>query len=78
MSLPALKTILEKTNKQMPADIEIKNPFWYRSYENSRRGGLAVYKKYGRIGGDPKYRKEKWREWWEQKGKVILEGCCEW
>lgn len=30
---------------------------------------MAVYKKYGIIGGDPEYRKKKWHEWWDCKGK---------
>lgn len=28
-----------------------------------------MYRKYGVVGGDPQYRKQKWYEWWEQKGK---------
>ena len=33
---------------------------------------MAVYKKYGIIGGNQEIRKKKWREWWEKSGKFNL------
>lgn len=68
MSFPALKTILRKTGWEMPGNVEMKEPFWY-THKGAREGGLAVYKKYGRVGGDPEYRKKKWYEWWEREGR---------
>jgi len=68
MPLDVLGVLLRKTNRKMPKDVEVKDPFWY-VYRGASAGGLAVYKKYGRIGGDPEYRKKKWYEWWEREGK---------
>lgn len=68
MSLPALKKMCQRAKITLPKNIKIKNPFWYTS-NGSFAGGIAVYKKYGCIGGDSKYRKKKWYEWWEKKGK---------
>ena len=68
MSLPALKKICRKAKIPLPKNIEIKDPFWYTS-NGSSAGGIAVYKKYGYVGGDPEYRKKKWYEWWEREGK---------
>lgn len=53
---------------KQPANIELRNRYWYTSLSSST-GGLAVLQKYGRIGGDPEYRRQRWYEWWEQKGK---------
>ena len=49
-------------------DVVIKDPFWYVNL-GAKNGGLATIKKYGRVGGDPEYRKKKWYEWWEKEGK---------
>ncbi len=68
MSLPALKRLCGKGGISLPKNIEIKDPFWYTS-NGSSAGGIAVYKKYGYVGGDPEYRKKKWYEWWEKEGK---------
>jgi len=68
LPLGILKKICIITKLKIPKDIEIRDPFWY-IYRGGRIGGLAVYKKYGRIGGDPEHRKKKWYEWWEKKGK---------
>lgn len=53
---------------KIPRDIKIKDPFWYTS-KGGKLGGIATYKKYGKIGGNSKIRKQKWLEWWEKKGK---------
>lgn len=66
--LKAVKILSRKTKRKIPKNIEIKDPFWYVS-KGARAGGLAVYKKYGRIGSDPEHRKKKWYEWWEREGK---------
>lgn len=68
MSLEAVKILSKKANITVPKNIEIRDPFWYVS-KGARVGGIFVYKKYGRIGGDPEYRKKKWYEWWKRKGK---------
>lgn len=66
MSLPGLRAILEETGWDMPDNAKIKEPFWY-----CYKGGAAFYKKCGRVGGDPEYRKKKWHEWWEREGRFI-------
>ena len=68
MPLNVLRKISVVAKVKIPRNIEIKEPFWY-IYKGAKIGGLAVYKKYGRIGGDPEYRKKKWYEWWEREGK---------
>jgi len=60
--------ISQKAQVPMPVDVEIKDPFWYVA-TGARAGGLVVYRKYGRVGGDQEYRKKKWREWWDKKGR---------
>ena len=52
----------------MPKDLEIKNQFWY-TQKGGYLGGLAVYKKYGIVGGNSENRKQKWYEWWEKEGR---------
>ncbi len=69
MSLPALKKLCQKAELPLPKNIEIKPPFWYVC-KGGKAGGLVVYKKYGIIGGDQKYRKKKWYEWWEKIGRL--------
>ena len=64
----AAKKIEYLSKINLPNEAEIKNPFWYTS-KGSQKGGIAYYKKYGLVGGDPEYRKKKWREWWEKEGK---------
>lgn len=66
--LPVLERFCKLAKVPLPKNIEIRDPFWYTS-EGSRKGGLARYKKYGCVGGSPEYRKKKWFEWWERKGK---------
>lgn len=68
MSLAATERICRLAKMKMPKNIEIKDPFWYVC-KGAHAGGIAVHKKYGHIGGDPEYRKKKWREWWEKGGK---------
>lgn len=55
-------------NVDMPEDTKVRDQFWYVK-KGARMGGLASYKKYGYIGGDPNFRKKKWHEWWKKEGK---------
>jgi len=68
MTLKAVKILIRKTNKKMPKCIEIKDPFWHVN-KAAKLGGAAVYKRYGRIGGNPEIRKQRWYEWWKREGK---------
>ena len=68
ISLFALEEICQILKTSLPKDIEVKDAFWY-TLKGGIAGGQAVYKKYGKIGGDENYRKSQWREWWETQGK---------
>lgn len=68
LSLKAAKVLQRRTKIDIPKNVIVREPFWYTSI-GARKGGRAVYKKYGHIGGDPERRTERWREWWETKGK---------
>ncbi len=68
VDLKALRKLCKKTGISFPSNIKLKDDYWYTAYGSSA-GGLAVYKKYGRIGGDPEYRKKKWYEWWNREGR---------
>ncbi len=67
MDLGALKKLCKKTKILFPKNIEIREHYWY-TRKGASVGGIAVWKKYGRI-GDPEYRKKRWYEWWEREGK---------
>ena len=66
MDLELIEKLCKKVNIVFPKDTEIKEDYWYVAHGSSA-GGLAVLKKYGRIGGDPDYRKKKWHEWYEKE-----------
>lgn len=68
ISFDAVKIICKIIKISIPKNIEIRKPFWYAN-KGAKIGGIAVYQKYGIIGGNPEYRKKKWRKWWEQEGK---------
>ena len=68
MNFRALKTLCGKIHLSLPENIELKDRYWYVS-NGSSAGGLAVFKKYGIVGGDPEHRKKKWQEWWEKIGR---------
>lgn len=70
LDLGTLHKLCRRTGILFPSNVELKNDYWYVAHGSSV-GGLAVLKKYGRIGGDPEYRKKKWYEWWEREGKYI-------
>jgi DNA-binding XRE family transcriptional regulator len=68
LPLGILKRICKIAKLKIPDGIEIKEPFWWTKMAGEKAGKM-VYQKYGRIGGDPEYRKKKWYEWWEREGK---------
>lgn len=74
MSLKVLKKVCDMLGTEIPSEIEQKERYWYTSKGDSSKGGRAVYEKYGQVGGDPEYRKKKWREWWEREGKFKFPG----
>lgn len=69
-SLPfnILQKISEVTRIKIPKNVQLKNRYWYVT-KGAKLGGMIVLKKYGRIGGNPEYRKKRWYEWWEREGK---------
>lgn len=67
ISMECLQNICKMADMKMPSNIEVKDPFWYSS-EGGRKGWLAVVAKYGKVVGDPEYRKKKWHEWWKKTG----------
>lgn len=67
-NLNALRRLCRRAAVPFPSAVKLKDDYWY-AVNGSSAGGLAVWKKYGRIGGDPEHRKKKWYEWWEREGK---------
>ncbi|OGZ21702.1 MAG: hypothetical protein A3D46_00400 [Candidatus Nealsonbacteria bacterium RIFCSPHIGHO2_02_FULL_43_13] len=68
MDLSALNKICKALKTHLPANIELRDRYWY-TIKGCSAGGNAVWKKYGRIGNDPEYRKRQWRKWWESEGQ---------
>ena len=72
MPLDVVRKISKIAKIKIPKNIKTKEPFWY-VYKGAKIGGkmgaIACFKKYGSYGGDPRYRKKKWYEWWEREGK---------
>jgi len=68
MDYEALLKLCKKINISIPPNIKLKDHYWY-VYKGASIGGQTVLKKYGKIGGNPEYRKKKWYEWWEKEGK---------
>lgn len=66
--LSIVRLLSNKANIPIPSNIELKERYWYTALGSSA-GAMAVLKKYGRIGGNPEYRKKKWYEWWEREGR---------
>lgn len=64
----AAEKLSKKAHIPLPKNSISKDPFWYAK-KGAQKGGLAVYKKYGRVGGSPEHRKAKWQEWWDKEGK---------
>jgi len=68
MDYNALKILCDKSHFSLPRDIKLKDRYWYVQ-KGASKGGRAVFRKYGRIGGNPEYRRKKWYEWWGKEGK---------
>lgn len=68
MDYKALKILCNKSHFSIPCNIKLKDSYWYVE-KGASKGGKALLKKYGKILGDPKYRKKKWYEWWKREGK---------
>lgn len=66
MNKEAAKLLSDKVNVLFPKNFEEKSDYWYI---NPYPGYIAVMEKNGKFGGDSEYRKQKWREWWDAKGK---------
>lgn len=64
----ALSRLCKKSRVSMPTHVRLLAPYWYTS-KGAKAGWKAVVKKYGRVPGNPEYRKRKWLEWWEREGK---------
>lgn len=69
LPLPVARKMAKLAGVILPKNMEILDRFWYVK-KAAQQGGKALCKKYGNVGGDPKYRKEKWREWWEKNKKI--------
>jgi len=64
----AVKILSHRTGIKIPSDIKLIPVHW-RVILGARRGMMTALKRYGSVGGDPEYRKQRRREWWEKKGK---------
>lgn len=67
MSKEAMNIICYQTKSPFPNNFEEKSDYWYA---NPYPGYTTVMKS-GKFGGHSEYRKQKWREWWEQEGKLL-------
>lgn len=70
LSQEAADFLTKKSKIELPKNTKTLEQYWYTT-KGAKIAGKLVYQKYGRVGGDPEYRKRKWREWWEQDGKFI-------
>ncbi len=70
MTIDAVNMLCKKLAVGLPKSIEVRHPYWY-VHKGAKKGGLAVFKKYGRVGGDPEVRISRWRAWWDEKGKFM-------
>ena len=71
MPYRSLMQISHAYNVPLPKDMQREKRFWYVT-KGAQRGGLASYEKQGGVIGDPVVRKQKWREWWEEEGKIKM------
>jgi len=74
MQKNAMLKLCKAANIAEPENFEEKDDYWYVAHGSSA-GALACIKKYGCVGGDPTYRKRKWHEWWNKKGRHNQHGC---
>lgn len=63
------KILHKKSGIPLPSNLVLRNRYWYVT-KGGRKGGIAVYKKYGVIGGDQNYRLVRWRKWWKKVGRL--------
>jgi hypothetical protein len=63
------RRLSKESGVMLPQGIKIEGRYWY-TVKGGKAGGDAVYKKYGKIGGDEEVRKEKWQEWWKREGHL--------
>jgi hypothetical protein len=70
ISYDAVQKINAKYGISLPANLVLEDEFWYVK-KGAQKGGLASIAKQGGIIGDPEIRKQRWREWWEEKGKFL-------
>ncbi len=68
MDYEAIMRLCRKVKMGLPRNLKIRERYWYAA-KGAKLGWLAVQEKYGRVPGDPEYRKTRWRAWWEQKGR---------
>ena len=68
MDYKSLKILCRHIKLSIPHNIKLQDRYWC-VVKGASKGGEAIMQKYGRVGGDPEYRKMKWREWWEREGK---------
>ncbi|MHB1316944.1 MAG: LAGLIDADG family homing endonuclease [Minisyncoccota bacterium] len=67
MSQVALKKMSDWSQLQSPTHSVID---WKLHYQKAGKiGAKAKFERYGNVGGDEEYRKEKWKEWWEKTGQ---------
>ncbi len=72
MKRDAMDLLSLKTTIPIPKNFKEVSDYWYT---NPHAGAVACIKKYGSVGGTPEYKKKKWREWWDSKGKFQKPGC---
>lgn len=65
-----VKKLSLKFNVPIPKNVTVKPAYWYAE-KGATLGGKATIKKYGRICGDEQKRKENWRRWWQEKGRLL-------
>ncbi len=68
ISQSAARLLSKKSGIPIPKNAHIKKAFWSVK-KAAKKGGRAVYKKYGRVGGSETERLKSWYEWWNTKGK---------
>ena len=68
MSFFALEQLTKITKIAIPKDIKIIDAYSHNS-EAAKKGGQAVFKKYGALPFSEKQRMTGWKKWWEATGK---------
>jgi hypothetical protein len=68
MPYSAVEKLCKKADIHLPTDVQLRNQYWYVN-KGAAKGGRAVMRKYGHIGGDPERRKQLWQRWWSKTGQ---------